>query len=182
MGLKDLEGKRTGRPRGSKSTPAWVRDLRWTSRNLGNPDAEPPSELARCLLALGREHSDRFLACLAILDGLGPKADQRDREASDRTERQSNPAEGLADRREQNGNRAPRTSGQPLRLRRVSLAEQDVVFLLARYRANLPHDCKVVGCAVDPVRGGVVFTLTSETFPPVTEGEPVPELLPRFAR
>jgi hypothetical protein len=66
MGLQHLANKRTGRPRGSKTAPAWVRALRWAERNLGNPDAEPPSDLARLLLTLGREYPDRFMACLAL--------------------------------------------------------------------------------------------------------------------
>jgi hypothetical protein len=72
VGLEHLEKKRTGRPKGSKTSPAWVRALRWAERNLGKPDAEAqaPSELARYLLALGREHPDRFLACLALLEPL----------------------------------------------------------------------------------------------------------------
>jgi len=40
MALKDLEGKRTGRPRGAKTTAK--RDILWTYCNLGKVDAKPP--------------------------------------------------------------------------------------------------------------------------------------------
>jgi hypothetical protein len=68
MGLQHLAGKRTGRPKGSRSKPRWLRDLAWAEKNLGNPDAQPPSELARRLRDLGRARPDQFLACLALRD------------------------------------------------------------------------------------------------------------------
>jgi hypothetical protein len=178
MGIEHLRDKRTGRPPGSKSTPPWVRDVRWACANLGNQDAEPPSDLARALVTLGREHPDRLFACRVLVDGPAPVADNPNREASDRTERESAPAAEPHD--PQNGTQVPQRKG-PLRFRTVSLAEKDVVSQLGRYRANLPCDCKVVGCALDKARGVVVFTITSEGFQPVPEGEPIPELAPTYS-
>jgi hypothetical protein len=63
-----LEGKRTGRPKGSKTTPPWVRDALWAYRNLDKPDLKPPSLLAGLLLAMGREHPDRLVLLLDALD------------------------------------------------------------------------------------------------------------------
>ena len=79
MGLQHLEGKRTGRPRGSKTSPPLDRDVRWAYRNLGTSDAVPPSPLAGALLTLGREYPDRFAACLAALASI----DRRERMATE---------------------------------------------------------------------------------------------------
>jgi hypothetical protein len=68
MGVEHLQGMRTGRPKGSKTSPAWVRALGWAERNLDNTDAVPPSALSGRLLAFGREQPDKFLACLARRD------------------------------------------------------------------------------------------------------------------
>src|SRR4051812_48834574 len=76
MALKDLAGKRTGRRPGTKSAPSWVRDVRWVYRNIANPDAKPPSELAKRLLTMAREHPDRFVDCLALADPPEPIANR----------------------------------------------------------------------------------------------------------
>src|SRR5262249_52231764 len=73
MGLKHLQDNRTGRPRGSKNSPAWVRDVRWAYKHLGRPDAVPPTALAGLLVALGREHPDQFVSCLATADGAAER-------------------------------------------------------------------------------------------------------------
>jgi hypothetical protein len=83
MGMEHLEGKRTGRPRGSKSRPAWVRDVRWAHKHLGQSGATPPTPLAGLLLNLGCEHPDRLVACLALADPLLPQAAQPERHADD---------------------------------------------------------------------------------------------------
>src|SRR4051812_10794613 len=87
MGLQDLVGKRSGRPRGSKTTPAWIRAARWAFDNLDNPDSVAPSRLAERLLALGRKHPDRLIVCLARLDALRQKADLRSSRGSPRVPR-----------------------------------------------------------------------------------------------
>jgi hypothetical protein len=60
MGLQHLEGKRTGRPRGSKTSPLVDRDVRWAYRNLGTPDAVPPSPLAG---GLSTQQTSRARCC-----------------------------------------------------------------------------------------------------------------------
>src|SRR5260221_14723874 len=92
MGLKDVEGKRTGRPRGSKSRPPWIRAARWAIKNLDNPDAVPPTPLARRLVALGREQPESLVICLATLDASGNKPDQQKQESNAPVERQPNAA------------------------------------------------------------------------------------------
>ena len=47
MAVANLQKKRTGRPRGSKSSSAGKRGLIWASRNLGKEGIEPPSDAAR---------------------------------------------------------------------------------------------------------------------------------------
>src|SRR5438552_16411764 len=81
MGVEHLQGKRTGRPRGSKSTPAWARDVRWVQKHLGQPAATPPTPLAGLLLNLGREHPEKFVACLTLADPLLPQAAPPERDA-----------------------------------------------------------------------------------------------------
>ena len=59
-----LEGKRTGRPRGSKNLAGAWRDVLWGYQNAGNEDAEPPSGAARLWQAgaSGGEISRRGIA------------------------------------------------------------------------------------------------------------------------
>jgi hypothetical protein len=165
MGVEHLDGKRTGRPRGAKSRP-WVRELLWAYRNLGNPDAEPSSALAGRLLALGREHPDRFFACLMQLK---PHA----------TPDTAPPGE-----QPHNGNAAARKL--PPRVRKLVVEGQ---YLLTRltgdgsaYLSGIPHGAAIVDCAPDPEGNGVVFILHSGTFPPVLEGVAIPRLKVEYTR
>ena len=72
-----LQDLRTGRPKGSRSTPSWERDLRWAGRHLDKPEAVPPSALAGRLVALGRQHPDRLLSLLLQLDAEGRRGEAR---------------------------------------------------------------------------------------------------------
>jgi hypothetical protein len=46
---------------------------------------------------------------------------------------------------------------------------------------NLPSDCmKIEASEVDQARGGVVFTVFSELFSEVAEGQPIPDLEPEW--
>jgi hypothetical protein len=65
MALKDLEGKRTGRPRGAKSTSRVRRDILWAYNHLDKPDAKPPSPGAKMWAKLARKEPVRFLAHVA---------------------------------------------------------------------------------------------------------------------
>jgi hypothetical protein len=63
-----LEGKRTGRPPASKSTPRWIKDLKWVEKHLGDPGAKPPTALAAQLVKLAREQPAEFVKLLALRD------------------------------------------------------------------------------------------------------------------
>jgi hypothetical protein len=168
MGVEHITREmRTGRPRGSKSAPSWVRDVRWAYRNLGRPEAEPPSELAKLLVSMGREQPERFLACLAALESLAPKAEEP-RVNGAQVNGAGRPANGV------------QVDGWPQRVMTVPVPWDVLLSRLMRYRASVPSDCEVVACAVDRARGGVVFTIKSDTFRPVAAGEWIPELQPKY--
>jgi hypothetical protein len=64
------------------------------------------------------------------------------------------------------------------------VGERVLASCLTRQKApwvtNLPPDLKVVGCRVDQSRGGLVFTIRSDTFRRVARGAPTPELEAKF--
>jgi hypothetical protein len=206
MSTEHLQGKRTGRPRGAKSRLPVRRDAWWAYRNLAKPDAVPPSALAARLLALGREHPDRLALCLAKLDALAREAARRERKTASPKERQ--PAPIAAAQPELKAKSTPPISAspapppastrqpkngdgttlqlpdhrQPRNVRTVFMPHRFVVQALMRYRASISWDINVIACKVDPDRQGVVFTISSAQFTPVAEGQPIPELAPRFAR
>ena len=73
MGVAHLADKRSGRPKGSKNTPAWARDVRWVYKHVGDADAQPPTIYARLLLAQARERPDLLAPLLALLEPLAAK-------------------------------------------------------------------------------------------------------------
>jgi hypothetical protein len=169
MRVEHLDGKRTGRPRGSRSTPAWVRDLRWAGRHLGDPEAAPPSPLAGRLLAWGREQPDRFLACLA----------PRDADAAAPPRFEERPAALAGDRP-----RRVETLAVPLHHLVGQLVGSGPIPAVV----NLPRGFAVVGCAIaTAVAGGAPqrslrLTVASAAFAAVPPGAPIPELVPVYGR
>jgi hypothetical protein len=79
MGVDHLQGRRTGRPRGAKTTPPYIRAARWAYENLDVADAVPQSALAARLLAFWRKRPDRLVVYMATLDEMKRKADERKR-------------------------------------------------------------------------------------------------------
>jgi hypothetical protein len=73
MALKDLDGRRTGRPQGPRTTSRVRRDIPWAYRNLDKVGAKPPSAGARLWADLARGHPARFLACVAKLEAPPPE-------------------------------------------------------------------------------------------------------------
>ena len=67
MGVQQLEGRRTGRPKGSR-TQAGKRAVLWTVRHLAEPDARPPSPLAERLLAQAQDRPDLLARLLIELE------------------------------------------------------------------------------------------------------------------
>jgi hypothetical protein len=184
MGVEHLQGKRTGRRPGSKSAPPWVRDVRWAYRNLGKPDAVPPSDGARFWLTVAREQPDKFFACLVLLGTPEDKADCRKSGGPP----EPDPDVVSADGRRDDGNGATlalRIDPRPLRVKTLFVPEAHLRMHLTGDRPlpwvmNLPRDFVVLASAVDRGRKGLVLTLYSGAFDVVAEGEPIPELAPKY--
>jgi hypothetical protein len=151
MAIKDLEGKRTGRRLGSKSRPPWERDLRWAYKNIGKPDAEPPSEFARGLRELGREHPDKLFDLLRA----GPTAN------------------GTQDNDDS-------TPIEPQRVRGIAIDSRHLLARLTKdgiaLLANLPRDAYIVGCQEGPADDEIVLHIHSDTFPPTKPGAAIPKI------
>jgi hypothetical protein len=165
MTLKDLNGKRTGRPPGSKTTSRVKRDIMWVYRNLEKSDAAPPSPGARMWAEQARKDPGHFLSCVVRVEtGV------------------ENKEEG-----ERPGREATRslTGKGTIRIRKLFVPEGRLVACLEGESAlrisNLPSDCmKIEASEVDQARGGVVFTVFSELFSEVAEGKPIPDLEPEW--
>ena len=153
MNVAHLQGKRSGRPRGTKSTSPVARDLRWVARNLGK-DLEPPSPGAAFWAKMAHDEPDKFVSAVAAL------------EAANTRTRDEEPKSNTVDH-----------AGQQLKM--IFLTERDVLKKMRSYRANMPEDGRLVGCTL--TRGGMLFMVRSGTFRPLAEGELIPELAPRFA-
>lgn len=175
MGLKDLEGKRTGRPRGAKTTSRVRRDILWAYRNLDNPDAKPPSPGAKMWAEHARKQPAHFLGCVVRVETAG------DQEAD--SEGEGGLPDGVP-----NGTGEPSGKGlagkAPQRLRKLLIGAQHLLGRLTRDGgskvANLPRDAYVVGCESDSSRDGIYLIIYSATFPPVEEGQAIPELPGEF--
>jgi hypothetical protein len=181
MALKDLDGKRTGRPKGSRTTSRVRRDILWAYRHLGKPDAKPPSAGARLWAALAREHPARFLACVARLEGQPADAGQRNGTAHGPAGRAAGATDVWPNGGPVNG------SGRPLRVKRLFVPEQRLTqCLIGRHWlriTNLPADCmRIVASEGDPARQGVWLTIASELFEPVAAGQPIPEFRAEWLR
>jgi len=170
MGLKDLEGKRTGRPPGARTTSRVKRDIVWAYRNLDRPDAKPPSPGARRWAEFARRKPDRFLAYVVRIETAGEKPAER---------KEDGHTDGERDR--VGGATAKGSDGKPPQKVRKVLV--DAQHLLTRLTgdgtacvSNLPRDAYVVGYEADPSRDGILLTMHSEKFPPVSEGETIPEI------
>jgi hypothetical protein len=163
MALKDLEGKRTGRPRGAKTTSRVQRDLEWAYRHLDKPDAKPPSPGAKQWAEYARRQPDKFLDRV-----LRVSAGEEQLRGST-----SRKAEGL------------RCDERPSRVMTMFVPWPH---LLAHFTGkrdgfwlrNLPLDTRLISCVMHPARSGVEFLIHSETFPEVAEGEPIPEFPWKF--
>jgi hypothetical protein len=167
VAIKDVDGKRTGRPRGAKSSSKVLRDIRAAYRSLDKPESKLTTAGARLWAAMAREHPAQFLACLAKLEARAPNEVKRDREAKD-----------------------PLLSGDgakpPRRVRTMVVDAQHLVSRMtsdgAAKLSNFPRDAYVAGCQEDPTRDGIVLVIHSNTFPPVFDGEVIPEITAEYSR
>jgi hypothetical protein len=118
-------------------------------------------------VALGREHPDRFLACLAVLDPPH-QADQHDRRANDA------PPGGAG------GTAGGFTGdGQSRRFKTLTIREARLFSYLREKEPWVPAppcDAHVVGSEVDTSQRTIRLFIRSEGFPEVAEGEPIPDL------
>jgi hypothetical protein len=164
MGVAHLMGKRTGRPKGSRTMPPWRRDALWAYRQLcregaanggvnGGDGCKPPTPFAASLLALGREHPDRLAAVLIQMDGPAPVVQLV----------QEKPRAG------------------PCRVKTLTLMpyqwKEWVLGSHSAWMEKIPEGVEVVGPVKWFPRGKkMVLTLRHESFEPVPEGAPVPEI------
>jgi hypothetical protein len=157
MPLDHLQGKRTGRPRGSKSSSPLKRDLLWACRNLGN-DVEPPTLGAKYWSEMARNEPDKFVKAVAELDAANRRSGEK-----------TPPSEP------QPGNPVAR-AGQ--RRKTVFLTETEIHTAISAFcKVNLPVGARLVGCVMTQERGGFLFTVYSKSFDQLAEGVPIPELL-----
>jgi hypothetical protein len=66
-----LEGKRTGRPRGTWKRSRLLGDLRWAYETIDEPSARPPSAGAKHCKDLALSNLLAFLELLGKLEALG---------------------------------------------------------------------------------------------------------------
>jgi hypothetical protein len=83
MSVDHLQGRRTGRPRGSKSKSPALKGLIWAARHLGK-NAEAPTDAARYWQNLAKDQPNKFVAALAELDAATrrPPAEQKNGESA----------------------------------------------------------------------------------------------------
>ena len=204
MGTLHLEGRRTGRPKGAKSAPLWVRAARWALKNLETPDAVPPSALAGRLLALGREQPDKLVLCLEEMNAHRVNAIQGSRDAnrtfepdvpedvaleSDESEAGESNSEPTSQNLQTPSIQPPAeycdqaesdADQQPRNMRTLFIPTEGLVKLLMHCRLSLPDDVKLVRITEDRAQDGYLFTLDSEAFEAIPEGEQIPSLGRKF--
>jgi hypothetical protein len=152
VGIRHLEGKRSGRPRGSKSWPL-TRVMNWVRKHVGKRDAKAPTPMAAELLDLARYDMVKFLACIAAL------------------ERQDAATPALS----------PAPPRPPRRIKRVSLNKTQVGKVIAVFGfrndedKQPPGDWQLVDVAATAA-GGIELVVTSSTFPQVAVGQAIPEM------
>jgi hypothetical protein len=155
MALQDLEGKRTGRPRGAKTSSQVWRDLMWVYRNLDRPDAKPPTNGARMWMDYARTNPGDFLACVLRADVV--------RDQSQETRKPGAPAK------------------PPQRVQMLCVPEDRLINYLKGSRdrriTNLPSDCQIVSAVVG--KEGLFLTIRSASFC-VVFGDRIPEFAADF--
>lgn len=161
MPFDHLQGKRSGRPRGSKSSSPVKRDLAWASRNLGKDDVVPPTPGALFWLNLARHDPARFVDAVVAMDAATKRSGEQNRRSEPQP---SNPVARAGQRR-----------------KTIFLTEKEVCAAFNTFSGTkLPAGARLVGCEM--VEGGFNFTVFSKTFERLAEGQPFPELRPKFAK
>jgi hypothetical protein len=128
------------------------------------------------LVALGREHPDQFVSCLATADG-----------AAERKGEQSAGQAAIANPEPQDQARGSGAEGERPRgrIKKLRVTESQLAAYMTGRRQptikNLPPDVQIVDCEREPEGNVIALTLRSEAFPLVPEGQDVPEIEPEFA-
>jgi hypothetical protein len=154
MSVAHLAGKRTGRPKGVKSTPPWKRDALWAYRHFDDADAVPPSEFARRLRDEGRERPASLLAALVQLDGQSG----RENAAGPEVLAGDAPARGVM-----------RFSVPVAGLVNWAMGHPEPLWL-----SRLPEGCDFKSFVLNRARRRIVVTLRHTSFPAVPPDHPVP--------
>jgi hypothetical protein len=148
MSIDHLAGKRTGRPRGSKSTLSLKRDLLWVARHLGKEGAQPPTDGAKFWLMVARERPDKFILAITAMEAAsqlavcGPPID---------------------------------FVGQPVKA--IHLDHQQVLRALRTCRPYMPdYGIEVVGVCFAIAPRGVVVIVKHSSFARLEEGQNIPEI------
>ncbi len=169
MSVDHLADKRTGRPRGSKSTPPWVRDARWAYRHFADESAVPPSPFAARLVAQARVNPGTLLHALVVLDGPLAKGDTRPPDVAcvDQAAARKRPVA------------PPATIAPGGGVRKFSVPLGQLVGWMfghgepAWMARHLPDTFEVVVVVIQRARRRAVLAIRSSAFTPTAEGEPV---------
>ena len=151
-----LEGKRTGRPKGTGHRSRLLHDMRWAYETIGEPEARPPTAGAKYCKDWILRDPTSFLALLGTLEGEGGPA------------RESVTTANKSEKKAPQNVRKVFVHAQHLRSR---LTANNTSFL-----SNLPHDAYIIGVEADPSRDGFLFTIHSNKFFPVESGKVIPEM------
>jgi len=199
MSLKDLEGKRIGRPAGSRNAPPWLRAARWVLGHLDEPGAEAPTPLARLLAEQARQDLVKFLLALDSMERAqrGQQAGNGVVHADQVGNSQLGRSVGQVDGRndtpkgdappssvsapQQAPPKSPPVQSPPARrVKRLIVSGKDLVQWLLGQREPpwlrfLPGCFDLVGCTLNK-SGDANLLVKSWTFEPVAEGEEVPTI------
>jgi hypothetical protein len=181
-----LEGKRTGRPKGTGHRSRLLADMRWAYETIGNSDARPPSEGAKFCKELALRDLAKFVETLGKLE-----VDNAQRPSEGPEER----AQTLKSSRSEPGRTSedaggPATNGvrkkRPKRVMKLFIESRRLLARLTgdgtAWVSNLPRDARIVRSKKDRLRDGIVFLIYSDCFEPIPEGQAVPEMEPEYAR
>ena len=163
-----LEGKRTGRPRGTAKRSRLLADLQWAYETIAEPDARPPTGAARWCKDLAARDQAGFLALLGSLE-----AAEHGETVPHGPERRSIPGATLTD---------SELGKYQRRLKGVTISESRALYCIKAKEQGTawafvpPWDAHVVGCEVDTSKRTIRFFLHSEDFPELQDDEPIKEL------
>ncbi|HEV3144953.1 MAG TPA: hypothetical protein VGZ47_13770, partial [Gemmataceae bacterium] len=154
MGLMDLVGKRTGRPRGSKTKSRVKRDMQWAYCNMGKPNAEPPTAGAKMWLDLARSDQGRFLDYVVRLETVVETKHEGKVEQLLAT---WNPDEA--------GNTQILNQGPPARVVKMFVPNEHALKYLRGEPVppidNFTSSTRIVGCQMQNHGKGIILILTS---------------------